>query len=279
LRGAPTGFRAMSWFGGGGDASGTYDAINASGETMQMEMTPALKALGETDRLYIKQRMAKCEVLTCNCFESKNKYDVYSGSSVVFHAHETTSCCLRQLQTPCPECAGWDIDIDYVGPGSNQDGAFRMTKACTPCTFLCINRPVTYIYDHSGTELGSIRDPCALIPANMTFSVQDENREELLRAESGCCQWGICCPLPCGPCRTVEFPIVDKDGSNVGELQKSMKGCIKMCCCSFCFDDMENYKVDMGGVKDLRSRALLMSLAIFTDFRYFNNTTVDEVTD
>lgn len=263
----------MNFFGGGnkGPPEGMYEAINARKEPMQLKMTRALRKLGEVNNLHIKQRMGKCEVLTCNCFESKNKYDVYDGSEKIFYAHETTSCCLRQLQTPCPECAGWDIDIDYVGGDGEEAPAYRMTKSCTPCTFLCINRPVTYVYDEDGTEIGSIKDPCALIPMNMTFSVRDENREELVSADSGCCQWGMCFPLPCGPCRTVEFSVVDNNGDSVGHLQKSMKGCFKMMCFSMCFDDLENYKVSFSGVKDTRTRALLMALAIFTDFRYYNN--------
>jgi len=265
----------MGWFGGGNKTDGMYEALNARGEPMQMQMTPALAALQNSDNLYIKQRLAKCELLTCNCFESKNKFDVYQGRTVVFYGHETTPCCIRQLQTPCPDAAGFDFSIDYVGSDGPQENAFTMTKACTPCTFLCINRPVTYVYDNTGTLLGSIRDPCAIIPSNMTFQIQDENGEDMMVAESGCCQWGMCFPLPCGPCRTVEFPVSDTNGNNVAHLQKSMKGCFKMMCCSFCFDDLENYKVSFGGVKDLRSRALLMSLAIFTDFRYFNNTSDD----
>jgi len=266
----------MNWFGGHSDASGMYEAINARGEPVQIPMTNALQALEKTDQVYIKQRMNKCELLTCNCFDSKNKFEVYSGSTMIFRAQETTSCCVRQLQTCCPDAASFNFEFDYVGSGEKQEGAFRMTKACTPCTFLCINRPITYVYDHDGNLLGSIRDPCALIPSNMTFTIQDENGDELMSSASGCCQWGLCFPLPCGPCRTVEFPIVDKNGDSVGEMVKSMKGCFKMMCCSYCFDDLENYKVKFHGVKDLRSRALLMALAVFTDFRYFNNTD-DEV--
>jgi len=261
----------MNFFGGGGSpVGGMYEALNASGDKMEMKMEPYLRALEGSDQLYIKQRMAKCEVMSCNCFESKNKYDVYQGRSVIYEAKETTACCVRQLQRFCPDAAGFEIQIDYVGSDGQQEGAFTMSKACTPCTFLCINRPVTYVYNAEGQTLGSIQDPCAIIPSNMTFSVRDENGDEMMSAASGCCQWGMCFPLPCGPCKTVEFPITDKDGNSVGEMVKSMKGCMKMMCCSFCFDDMENYKVTFGGVKDLRSRALLMALAIFTDFRYFN---------
>merc|ERR1712061_221696 len=128
----------------------------------------------------------------------------------------------------------------------------------------CFNRPVTTIEDSSGNKVGTIRDPFACCPSNMTFTVSDEDDNKVLWAESGCFQWGICCPFPCGPCKSVEFPIRDSNGKTVGELVKSMKGCFKTFCCSMCFDDAENYKVEFSGVEDLRSRALLMALAVFT---------------
>merc|ERR1740129_1901376 len=130
----------MNWFGGGDVAEGPYQALNASGQTMEIPMTNALNELGKTNQVYIKQRIAKCEVLTCNCFESRNRFDVYSGSTLIFKAHETTPCCLRQAQTCCPDCASFDFQFDYVGGGSDQEGVFKMQKACTPCTCCCINR-------------------------------------------------------------------------------------------------------------------------------------------
>jgi len=262
---------------GGSNAEGTYKAVGAKGQEMEIPNTYALQGLGKTSGAYLKQRMSKCEMLTCNCWESKNKYDVYVNGRITYYAHETTPCCMRQLQKGCPDCAAWDVEIDYLGSDGKQEGAFKMTKACTPCTFLCINRPVTYVYDYDGNLLGGIKDPCAIIPTNMTFDIQDENGDAMFTAESGCCQWGICCPFPCGPCKKVEFPIKDKNGSSKGHLTKSMKGCFKTFCLSICFDDAENYKVDWSGVEDLRSRALLMALAVFTDMRYFNNNDEEEV--
>merc|ERR550525_2273165 len=212
-------------------------------------------------------------MLTCDCWESKNKYDVYDDNgNKIFYAHESTGCCMRQVQNMLPDCAPWDVAIDYTG-GWSSSNAYHMKKDCTPCTCLCINRPVTEVTDSSGNVLGSIRDPCACIPTNMTFTVRDENEENILWAESGCCQWGICCPMSCGPCKSVDFPIKDSSGNKVGHLQKRMRGCFKMCCCSWCFEDVENYKIEFyDELKDPRQRALIMALAIFTDFRYFSNS-------
>jgi len=215
-------------------------------------------------------------------WESKNKYDVMTDSgSKIFYAHETTGCCMRQIQTMFPDCAAFNVNIEYRGgmfsSATGGETAFKMVKDCTYCTFLCFNRPVTKVYDSSGNLLGSIKDPCACIPTNMTFTVNDADGNGVIWAESGCCQWGICCPMPCGPCKHVDFPLKDRSGSNVGKMRKKMKGCFKMMCCSICFDDVENYKISFEGVRDPRQKALVMALAIFTDFRYFSNTGDDDI--
>jgi len=259
----------MSWFGGGSDK---YEIQNAHGQPVQVEMTKPLKCLADLDRIEVKQRTSKLELLTCDCWESNNKYDVYNSSKKrIFYAHETTGCCMRQFQSFFPDCAPWDIDIDYTEGWGSGETAYKMKRDCTPCTCLCINRPLTEITDKSGKKLGSIRDPCAVCPTNMTFTIRDENDENILSAESGCCQWGICCPMPCGPCKSVEFPVKDTSGKTVGHLQKRMKGCFKMMCCSMCFEDVENYKIDFADVQDPRQKALIMALALFTDMRYFHN--------
>jgi len=246
--------------------------VNSKGQPEQIQMTSALKQLQGADKIEIKQRASKLECLTCDCWESKNKYDVIQDGKRVFYAHETTGCCMRQFQNCLPDCAPWDVKIDYTGgwtPGGET--AYHMTKDCTYCTFLCINRPVTKITDSSGNLVGSIRDPCACIPTNMTFTVNDANGDGALWAESGCCQWGLCCPMPCGPCKYVDFPVKDSSGQQVAHMRKSMKSCLQMLCCSCLFEDTENYTIEFAEVKDPRNKALLMALAVFTDMRYFNN--------
>merc|ERR1712039_761422 len=210
--------------------------------------------------------------------ESKNKYDVYSGRSRIFYAEEKTGCCCRQVQNTFPDCAPFEVEIDHLGWTSNDNGVLKLKKGCS-CACCCINRPVVEVFDKDDNKIGSIRDPCAMCPTNMNFAIRDHNDSILLSAESGCCQWGICCPCPLGPCKTVEFPIKDNDGNQVGIMVKKMKGFLKMCLCSWCFDDVENYRVEFKDVGDPRAKALLMALAIFTDFRYFSNSGDDASAD
>merc|ERR1712039_215033 len=64
----------------------------------------------------------------------------------------------------------------------------------------------------------------------------DEDDNKVLWAESGCFQWGICCPFPCGPCKYVNFPIKDRSNNQVGELKKQMRGCFKCAAVSGCLE-------------------------------------------
>lgn len=119
---------------------------------------------------------------------------------------------------------------------------------------------------NTNEKLGSIRDPFAC--CDLTFSVRDSADQDVLHAKGGCCQWGLCCPLPCGPCSKVHFPIHDAKGDEaVGGIEKQVPSCLKFCLAP----DVDNYKVDFKGMKDPTNKALVMGLAIFMDFRYFND--------
>lgn len=254
----------------------TYTATNARGEDMEIQNSYALQSLGRTPGVFIRQRMRSCdEVMSCNCCTTRNKFDVFDEEGEqAFYVQETTPNGTRLLQRCFPECAPWEMRIDYLGSTfeglEEQEAVWRMRKACTPCVCCCINRPRTQVIDAHGNLMGSIKDPCIFIPMNLTFDIQDENGETLYQAKSGC-QWGLCCPCPYGECKSVEFKIRDKDGAPVGILVKSTKGCLRTKWCSCCFEDAETHLVEFTRVDDLRSRVLIMALALFTDVRYFTD--------
>merc|ERR1719408_108354 len=138
----------------------------------------------------------------------------------------------------------------------------RMERPCS-CTCCCLNRPVLFIHDGgSGELLGSLSDPCTC--CNLVFMLRDGQGNDVLRADGGCCQWGLCCPMPCGPCATVEFPVSDaRTVQQVAHIQKKVPSCMTWCFAS----DVDNYKIEFGGVQSPQYKALLMALAIFIDFR------------
>merc|ERR1712187_132659 len=212
----------------------------------------------------------------------KNKYQVYNDQDQpVFFAVEQTGCCMRQMKSCLGECAPWEVDVLYTERGehfynSDTDKTWLKMERPTTCTCCCFNRPVVTITDElSGEKLGSIQDPFACF--DITFSLKDEDDNEVYKVHGGCCQWGLCCPLPCGPCREVSFDVYDADNDDqkVGHLSKVVPSCCTWCCAA----DVDDYKVEFEGedgqIEDPKHKALLMALAIFMDFRYFNEATHD----
>lgn len=198
--------------------------------------------------------------------ELGNKYRILAegGAEELFFAAEETSCCMRQAKLCAPDCAPWKLNILYT-QGATPQLVYRMEREWT-CTCCCFNRPVLTVTDvTTDQKIGSIKDPFSC--CNLTFHIRDPKDDDVLRAKGGCCQWGFCCPLPCGPCAQVNIPVCDvATGSQVGHLQKRVPGC-----CKWLFaPDVDNYKIDFGGVLDPQRKAMLLGLAIFTDFRYFN---------
>merc|ERR1712046_382378 len=109
----------------------------------------------------------------------------------------------------------------------------------------------------------------------MSFTVLTPNEEEeevLLNANGACCQLGMCCPCPCGPCAKVYFPVSDaKSGVEVAMVTKVVPSCLK-----FLFaEDVDNFLVEFRDVQNPDWKALLIGLALFIDFRYFNEQSPD----
>jgi len=209
--------------------------------------------------------------------EMANKYEIYGqnrgaelSETHLFYAVEETDFCTRQVKSCCPDCAPWNVSIFYT-EGGQQQLALKLERPCT-FTCCCFNRPTVEVKNVvSGQVMGSLVDPFAC--CNLTFSVQDPQQNLLLKANGGCCQWGLCCPLPCGPCAEVHFDIEKPDGGDsIGHIKKKVPGCCKWLIAS----DVENYKVDFGSVKEPRLKAMLMALTIFIDFRYFNDNKNDD---
>lgn len=51
---------------------------------------------------------------------------------------------------------------------------------------------------------------------------------------------------------------------------------VPSCCTFFLAPDVDNYKVEFGKVQHPEYRALLIAMAIFIDFRYFNENSNDD---
>jgi len=251
-----------------------YKALNAKGDPFPIAMTPALQRLDKAEKLDIRQLHVDEDIFSCNFCDCRRKHDVRGeDGEVIFASRETTALCLRAGQRILPDVFPWEISIDYLGVDDPQPEQLFLTKGCSP-TCLCINRRIVQIHDDNGVLLGSLRDPCVLCPRNLSYTINDEDGDVLLRAESGPrLQWAFCCPMAFGPCHDGELVITDNDKKEVGRLKKRINGWMRCICCSCCVDNFNRvdhlFVVDMSGVKCARTRALVMALALFTDFRYW----------
>lgn len=63
-----------------------------------------------------------------------------------------------------------------------------------------------------------------------------------------------------------------KTDQEVGLIEKKVPSCIK-----FLFaGDVDNYKIEFGQVQNPQYKALLIAMAIFIDFRYFNSNETEQ---
>lgn len=218
--------------------------------------------------------------------EMANKYVIRTEQGhPLFFAVEQTDFCNRQCGG---DCRGIDIDMVVLGQDPNimaqADGNYdwsfnpfpkvdltgsqkfiHLHKDCQ-CTCCCFNRPIINVTDgNTGQIVGKIKNPWAC--CDMTFDLMDANDQPTLTSKGGCCQLGLICPCPCGPCKEVNFDVKNtKSGDEVAHLKKIIPSCMKFVVA----DDVDNYDVDFGSVQDPQLKAMLVALGLFIDFRYFN---------
>jgi len=256
-----------------GKGKGKGKGKSGYGSTMQhAPQQAAMACLHQLRSVEVEEKASIVEAVSAALgheIEMANKYTVYAPGKVpVFFAAEQTDFCTRQAKGFCPDCAPWHLDVVYTKDG-RSDRAFNLERDCT-CTCCCFNRPRVEIKDAStGRLIGSITDPWAC--CDLTFTLRDAQDNTVLKAVGGCCQCGLCCPMPCGPCSEINFPIHDSGGHEVGHIQKQVPSCL-----TFLFaDDVDNYKIDFGGISNPDWKALVLGLSIFMDFRYFSNSSAD----
>lgn len=232
---------------------------------------PFQQVMTRVSGLTIKEKVRAMEALSAFVgqeFEMANKYKILDQNDKdIFYAVEQTDCLTRQLKQCCNDCAAWNVDILYTEDGRSEE-AFKLHRDFT-LTCCCLNRPKVDVKTASGQIIGSLSNPCRF--CNLAFDIMDKSGQNRLRIDGGCCQWGLICPCPCGPCSTVNFDINDASGKTVGGIKKKVPGIFKFLVAS----DADNYHVDFGSVQDPVDKILLMAAAIFVDFRFFNNNKND----
>jgi len=246
------------------------------GGSSDASVAPALEAMKNTSKIAVKEKVSLIEAATAMLgqeVEMANKYKIFDErNDEIFYAVEQTDCCMRNLKQCLGDCASWKVDILYTKDGNKQH-AYRLERPFT-CTCGPCNRPTVTVTDNNtGDPIGKIMDPCTC--CGLDFRIKDKDDNQVMNVHGSCCQMGLYCPLPCGPCRDVTFDIHDSAGGTVGSMKKKVPGCCKF----FFAPDVQNYEVEFSGVSDPNYKILLMATAIFTDFKYFNDNSNENQQD
>jgi hypothetical protein len=200
---------------------------------------------------------------------AKSRYRIYTGDGEeIFYGVQQVG---REswLQSCLPDCAPWGIDIyptenrEVATVGETSGFALRRPFALTCC---CCNRPVVDVTDiETGMRLGAIEDPFAC--CDMSFEIKDTEKHTILRAGGKRCQWGLCCPYPCGPCSRVELKVAQPGSTIVGDLDKRLPTCWNFL---FRKEAEAHYNVNFGNIEAPDHKALMMALAILIDYKFFH---------
>eukprot|EP00440_Ansanella_granifera_P067460 gb/GFBE01073171.1/.p1 GENE.gb/GFBE01073171.1/~~gb/GFBE01073171.1/.p1 ORF type:complete len:331 (+),score=64.26 gb/GFBE01073171.1/:1-993(+) len=179
----------------------------------------------------------------------------------LFQLVETSGCIARCMKKCYSGCAPWSVDVYYSGEGGPVKAMQWQRNFTLNCC--CFNRPSVDIIDVKlKKKLGSMTDPCN--PCDMTFTAFDQDDRPALYAKGGCCQPGLACPFPCGPCAVVNVSVDDaKTGKEVARIKREIG-------CNWCLGgEGDTYQFDVEKVRNYESKALLLALSLFIDFRYF----------
>lgn len=249
----------------------------------QMEMqalwSEGLSCLWNCEKIQVKERFNLFEAIasTAEGTNMKSRYRIFSGEGEeIFFGVEKADLRSWPLHTFFPDCAPWDVDIyltenkDSVVPG---ESAFKLRRPWT-FTCCCCNRPEVDVMDvETGLSLGSIRESFAR--GAISFAVQDPMEKTVMRIDGRACEWGLCCPLPFGPCAELDLQVRDVRANAVGNVRKKMP----LCCSALRKEHVEDYKVDFANVEAPEHKALLMALAILIDSKFFHAVNNDEAED
>uniref|UniRef100_A0A0G4IB44 Phospholipid scramblase n=1 Tax=Chromera velia CCMP2878 TaxID=1169474 RepID=A0A0G4IB44_9ALVE len=232
---------------------------------MQFTMDP-FQMLASQQKVYVKE---KIKILEFIGIDQANKYAVKDvNGNEMFIAKETTGFCARCcLPTTCRP---FNLEMFIKVPGQSPQPFIKADKECQ-MTCCCLNRPKMQVMNnHTGQQIGILKDDFDC--CNHIFSINDNQENPTLRIKGNCMQCGICCKCPCGPCKYVKFDITDmKSQQAVGQIVKENT------CLGTIADDMnDKYWVDFGAVSEPQWKAMLVTAAIFIDFRMFQGGKKDE---
>ena len=185
---------------------------------------PGKDILGGLNSVMIKQRPQYLETFTDCEFENRYTIHNYEGEQKgpkLLKCRERSTCISRHCVGP--ECRPFSVFVTkkkHMGKGALL--RFDRDYAYTCC---CCNRPYLLVYDieesMKGVDskelvpsdkdvlIGRVHDPFNC--CDMTFNSFNAAGEKDYFIRGSCCQCGLCCHCPCGPCKRVTFTIFDRN--------------------------------------------------------------------
>lgn len=110
--------------------------------------------------------------------------------------------------------------------------------------------------------IGRVHDPYH--PCHLTFNCFNEAGVKDYFIRGSCCQCGLCCHCPCGPCKRVNFTLADSNGEEVGSIDKVWNSCTR----DF-LTNADTYIANFPAQASWKQKAVILAAVIMIDFRHF----------
>lgn len=221
-----------------------------------------------TKGLYIKERTDIMEVVTG--FDRENVYDIMDieaqRGAILFQAKEKSSCCSRNCTGG--DCRPFNVKIDNLLDRGRT--CIWLEKPQT-CTYECLNRPILSVFivneqNNSKILLGKVVDPYKC--CEFTFIIEDHTGQPVFTLSTPRCQQSLLCghSCHCNECQKVDFTVTNASGTIVGTTKRRGKGYLQNM-----LSDKDVFEVEFNPDMPWNHRVLLLSTAVFIDFRMFNH--------
>uniref|UniRef100_K7FXN1 Phospholipid scramblase n=1 Tax=Pelodiscus sinensis TaxID=13735 RepID=K7FXN1_PELSI len=207
-----------------------------------------LEYLAQIDQVLIQQKVEMVEAFIG--FEGANKYELRDGlGRRLFEAEEQSDCCTRN-------CCGSlrRLRLSVAEPGGRPVLRLLRPLKCASCWCPCCLQELE-VQCPPGTTIGHVVQTWH--PFTPKFSVQDANKQTVLRV------LGPCCVFRCGG--DVNFEVKTSDESRgVGRISKQWGGLLKEV-----FTDTDTFGIQFPIDLDVKMKAVLLGACFLIDYMFF----------
>lgn len=276
LRGVPT-----------EEALSTQRALPVPGKVPYGSKPSPFDVFSSLNAMWIHQEAQYLE--NCGC-EFENEYTIYGAKveegelkrdkkNLLFQCKEKSSCCQRHCCASSMRAFEMSVCFNdvQIDPNTHQYVSkwtpFLHMQRDYACTCCCCNRPYIRVNRvESGREekIGTVTDAWTL--CGYVYELVSLDQLESYSVRGSCCQCGLLCRCPCGPCEKVDFPIFDdKNDAAVGCISKVWPGF-----CRAVLTDADSYCVTFPAEMSCSFKVLVLAAALFIDFRHFEESPADK---